>query len=302
MNVISSFEIQEHVCLLMPLCGRSLFMGLGPLERPRTHLQKVRSIMVQLLQALDFVHALGIIHADIKPDNLLFCNDDNDEVVLIDFGSAMSDTDGQRFYIQSRFYRSPEVILGIPYDDAIDVWSAGCIAAELYVDFPIFACETESDCIHAMVALLGMFPTSLIRTSRRWQRFFQMTRDGFVPKDDPADVLLNRHCSREIFQALGIMSLEELIREKEPATDEAEAASLASFSDFVRRLLAYSPNRRITAGQALRHPFILDVPLPPDWQPQPDRHRPSAALRPPAIMAVALSADLPTLNLLDLLA
>ena len=76
-------------------------------------------------------HRLGLIHCDLKPENILVKSYSRCEVKVIDLGSSCFPPDNLCSYVQSRSYRAPEVILGLPYDKKIDVWSLGCILAEL---------------------------------------------------------------------------------------------------------------------------------------------------------------------------
>ena len=91
----------------------------------------VQSITIQCLEALQFLHSLGLIHCDLKPENILVKSYSRCEVKVIDLGSSCFETDHLCSYVQSRSYRAPEVILGLPYDKKIDIWSLGCILAEL---------------------------------------------------------------------------------------------------------------------------------------------------------------------------
>lgn len=91
----------------------------------------MQSITIQVLESLQFLHGLGLIHCDLKPENILVKSYSRCEVKVIDLGSSCFETDHLCSYVQSRSYRAPEVILGLPYDKKIDVWSLGCILAEL---------------------------------------------------------------------------------------------------------------------------------------------------------------------------
>ncbi|KAL6001029.1 hypothetical protein ACLOJK_006756 [Asimina triloba] len=92
---------------------------------------RLQSITIQCLEALQFLHCLGLIHCDLKPENILVKSYSRCEVKVIDLGSSCFQTDHLCSYVQSRSYRAPEVILGLPYDKKIDIWSLGCILAEL---------------------------------------------------------------------------------------------------------------------------------------------------------------------------
>jgi len=85
----------------------------------------------QCLEALQYLHGLGIVHCDLKPENILIKSYKRCEIKVIDLGSSCFQTDNLCLYVQSRSYRAPEVMLGLQYDEKIDIWSLGCILAEL---------------------------------------------------------------------------------------------------------------------------------------------------------------------------
>lgn len=91
-----------------------------------------QTITRQCLEALVYLHGLGIIHCDLKPENILVKSYRKCEIKVIDLGSSCFQSDNLSLYVQSRSYRAPEVILGHSYDHKIDLWSLGCILAELY--------------------------------------------------------------------------------------------------------------------------------------------------------------------------
>ena len=85
---------------------------------------------------------MSVIHCDLKPENIMLETSSKSVIKVIDFGAACLLNERVYTYIQSRFYRAPEVILGIPYTMAIDMWSLGCILAELFISFPLFPGES----------------------------------------------------------------------------------------------------------------------------------------------------------------
>ena len=102
-------------------------------------------------------------------------------VHLVDFGSAGYEVGGlvpQCAYAQSRFYRAPEVLLGLRHTGAIDMWSTGCLAAELWLGLPIFGGFDEHDCVSRMCLLLGLPPEGMLETSPLAPRFFSLKRPG----------------------------------------------------------------------------------------------------------------------------
>lgn len=124
----------------------------------------IRRFAVQCLTALRFLRRLRIIHCDLKPENILLRHPSKSAITVIDFGSSCFEDEKVYTYIQSRFYRSPEVMLGLPYSTAIDMWSLGCILAELYTGYPLFPGENEQEqiqwcaaraCVRALLGCVG---------------------------------------------------------------------------------------------------------------------------------------------------
>ena len=87
---------------------------------------------------------LDIVHCDLKPENVMLRQPNRSIIKVIDFGSSCMTDERIYTYIQSRFYRAPEVIMGLPYGTPIDMWSFGCILAELFTGYPLFPGESMS--------------------------------------------------------------------------------------------------------------------------------------------------------------
>lgn len=121
------------------------------------HIKAVRSYAQQLFFALKLLKKTGILHADIKPDNILV-NENNLILKLCDFGSASTINDNEITpYLISRFYRAPEIILGIPYDYGIDMWSAGCTIYELYTGKILFSGKSNNQMLKYFMDLKGLY-------------------------------------------------------------------------------------------------------------------------------------------------
>lgn len=108
------------------------------------------------------------------------CSQNSADVKVIDFGSACFEDQTVYTYIQSRFYRSPEVLIGNPYNSSIDTWSVGCIAAELYLGLPLFPGINEFDQICRIVEMLGIPPMSMLKMGKNTSKYFvsQSDEDG----------------------------------------------------------------------------------------------------------------------------
>ncbi len=136
-NLIDHFMFREHKCLTFELLGPSLYDLIKNRKNPGLPRDRVRRLMSSVLDGLVFVRRANIIHCDLKPENVLLINSDGtddtllDKVKIIDFGSSCL-VDKQCYpYIQSRFYRAPEVILRLNYGQPIDMWSFGCLVFEM---------------------------------------------------------------------------------------------------------------------------------------------------------------------------
>ncbi|XP_031474803.1 shaggy-related protein kinase epsilon-like [Nymphaea colorata] len=203
----------------------------------------------QILRSLAYIHGvLGVCHRDIKPQNLLV-NPHTHQLKLCDFGSAKMLVAGEPniSYICSRYYRAPELIFGATeYTTAIDMWSAGCVLAELLLGQPLFPGESGVDQLVEIIKILGTPTREEIRCMNPNYTDFKFPQIKANPW-------------HKVF----------------PKKTSPDAVDLAS------RLLQYSPNMRLTALEACAHPFFDDLrdpnarlpngcPFPPlfDFQPQ----------------------------------
>ncbi|PKA49906.1 Serine/threonine-protein kinase AFC3 [Apostasia shenzhenica] len=138
------FYHQEHLFIVCELLRANLyeFQKFNQDSGGDTYftLHRIQVTARQCLKALEYLHHLNIIHCDLKPENILIKSYSRCEIKVIDLGSSCFMTDNLCLYVQSRSYRAPEVILGLPYDEKIDLWSLGCILAELYTGDPEPVC------------------------------------------------------------------------------------------------------------------------------------------------------------------
>ena len=120
-----------------------------------------------------------LIHCDLKPENILLKNLESPVIKIIDFGSACDERQTVYTYIQSRFYRSPEVLLGLPYSSAIDMWSLGCIVVELFLGLPLFPGSSEYNQVSRITEMLGLAPTWMLEMGKQSGEFFEKVHDEF---------------------------------------------------------------------------------------------------------------------------
>ncbi|XP_023230924.1 cyclin-dependent kinase 4-like [Centruroides vittatus] len=210
--------------------------GLGP--------EKIRHIMFQMACGVDFLHSNRIVHRDLKPQNVLITN--SGEVKLADFGLA-------RIYEQhtaltsvvvTLWYRSPEVLLQSSYATSVDIWSCGCIFAELFRRRPLFCGQSEANQLGKIFEIIGTPPES------EWPRDISIPWTAF------------RHCTT--------VPLETVV-----------PAICPEGKDLLQKMLIFDPNKRISAKQALKHKYFNGLePYVPPVPPRKTRSRVSVGTTP----------------------
>ena len=125
-----------------------------------------------MLHGLAHLSKIKIIHCDLKPENVVFTDSTRQAVKIIDFGSACTEFKQGFVYVQSRFYRSPEVVLGLPYDQAVDMWSFGCILAELVTGRPLFPAIDEKELLEWIRIRIGDMPEHMIKKCTKRRQFY----------------------------------------------------------------------------------------------------------------------------------
>ena len=200
----------------------------------------IRRFTKQLLNSLVLLKSKKVIHCDLKPENILLAHPAHSEIKVIDFGSSCMEHEKVYTYIQSRFYRSPEVILGMSYGMPIDMWSLGCILAELLTGYPIFPGENEQEQLACIMEVFGPPDKHLIEKSSRRKLFFDSVGK---PRLTVSSKGKRRRPSSK--------TLQQVLR----CDDEA-------FLDFLSRCLRWDPDRRMKPDDATHHEFITGVKAP----------------------------------------
>ena len=171
-NFTQSFYFRGHLCISTELLGMNLYEFIKCHDFRGFSLTLIRCFTRQLLSSLILLKSHKVIHCDLKPENILLAHPAHSEIKVIDFGSSCLENEKVYTYIQSRFYRSPEVILGMTDGLPIDMWSLGCILAELLTGYPIFPGENEQEQLSCIMEVFGPPEKHLIEKSTRKKLFF----------------------------------------------------------------------------------------------------------------------------------
>ncbi|KMQ49218.1 hypothetical protein HL42_0292 [Trichophyton rubrum] len=263
-----TFIHRQHLCLVFELLSVNLYELIKQNQFRGLSTTLVRVFAQQLLNGLALLNKARLIHCDLKPENILLKNLESPIIKIIDFGSACDERQTVYTYIQSRFYRSPEVLLGLPYSSAIDMWSLGCIVVELFLGLPLFPGSSEYNQIARITEMLGLPPVWMLENGKQAGEFFEKTQDEFGRQSfrlKSMEQYSREHNTKEqpskkYFQAT---TLPEIIRSyamprknMKQAEIDREMNNRVAFIDFVRGLLSINPLERWSPQQAKLHPFI----------------------------------------------
>ncbi|XP_077425334.1 dual specificity tyrosine-phosphorylation-regulated kinase 4 isoform X2 [Vanacampus margaritifer] len=230
------FYFRNHLCISFELLGVNLYELIKKNNFQGFSVALIRRFTHALLRCLQMLHREKIIHCDLKPENILLSQRGPGNIKVVDFGSSCYEQQRVYTYIQSRFYRSPEVILGHPYSMAIDMWSLGCILAELYTGYPLFPGESEVEQIACIMELLGMPPNDFVQSASRRRLFFDS-------KGNPRNTTNSKGKKR---------------RPNSKELSTTLKTNDALFLDFITRCLTWDPTKRMTPDEGLQHDWILE--------------------------------------------
>jgi len=269
-RLLTQFMYRNHICFVFELLSMNLYQLLQTSKFAGFPLNVIKKFAKQLLHALAFLGRpdVDVIHCDLKPENIVLRHSKKTSLKVIDFGSSCRSKKRNYTYIQSRYYRSPEVMLGLPYSTAIDMWSLGCVLVEMHTGRPLFAGSNPLQQMEQMVKVLGMIPQDMLERSSPHLRFKFFDRK----KGQPDWSLRQRKRKRDEQECIApssdpMASLSEIImprrtgaRLKIPAASSRQQQNSPQnyelFIDLVYKMLAYRPEERITPNEALKHPFL----------------------------------------------
>jgi len=281
-KMLSHFVFRNHQCIVFEMLYCNLYELLRNTNFKGISLNLIRKFARQILRTLAFLSQLPepVIHCDLKPENVLLCHPRKSAIKVIDFGSACKSSEKMYSYIQSRFYRAPEVLMGLLYDTAIDMWSLGCVLVEMHTGEPLFAGKSTHDQMGRIIEVFGLPPKEMINKAPQKQRGVmfevvthsansvqyrfrpvpqksksksssssdsstssELSAVAVVPRGRHLHVILGRDAGGPSGRRRG-----------EPGHGPQE---YGLFIDLLERMLHYEPDKRISPWEALNHPFLF---------------------------------------------
>lgn len=281
-RLLDTFMHREHLCLVFEILASNLYELIKQNQFHGLSMKLVKSLTRQLLDACGQLKNFQIIHCDLKPENILLCLPDKPDIKIIDFGSACFRRQTIYSYIQSRFYRSPEVILGLPYTESIDMWSLGCIVGELFLGLPMFPGSSEYNQLFKIIDMLGNPPRHMIDVGRNSLNYFVKTppseangkptyklktheeylefvrvckgKEDVSKAEQPNKNYFNHRLLKDI-----ILNYKMPSRKMTQSMIDKEYRDRHLLVDFLSKVLNLNPLERLTPQEALKHPFVNDA-------------------------------------------
>ncbi|XP_041746544.1 homeodomain-interacting protein kinase 2 isoform X1 [Coregonus clupeaformis] len=273
------FQHKNHTCLVFEMLEQNLYDFLKQNKFSPLPLKYIRPVLQQVATALMKLKSLGLIHADLKPENIMLVDPSRQpyRVKVIDFGSASHVSKAVcSTYLQSRYYRAPEIILGLPFCEAIDMWSLGCVIAELFLGWPLYPGASEYDQIRYISQTQGLPAEYLLSAGTKTTRFFNRVTDSTnyplwrlkTPEDHEGETAIkSKEARKYIFNCLDdmaqVQSTVNMMTDLEGSDMLAEKADRREFIDLLTKMLTIDADKRITPIETLNHPFITMTHLLP---------------------------------------
>ncbi|KAF3854530.1 hypothetical protein F7725_022585 [Dissostichus mawsoni] len=260
------FQHKNHTCLVFEMLEQNLYDFLKQNKFSPLPLKYIRPVLQQVATALMKLKSLGLIHADLKPENIMLVDPSRQpyRVKVIDFGSASHVSKAVcSTYLQSRYYRAPEIILGLPFFEAIDMWSLGCVIAELFLGWPLYPGASEYDQIRYISQTQGLPAEYLLSAGTKTTRFFNRDPDSTYPlwrlkiqEDHEGETgIKSKEARKYIFNCLDDMAQVNMTSDLEGSEMLAEKADRREFIDLLTKMLTIDADKRITPIETLNHPF-----------------------------------------------
>ncbi|XP_075997922.1 homeodomain-interacting protein kinase 3a isoform X2 [Genypterus blacodes] len=275
-RALECFQHCNHTCLVFEMLEQNLYDFLKQNKFSPLPLKIIRPILLQVATALMKLKSLGLIHADLKPENIMLVDPARQpyRVKVIDFGSASHVSKAVcSTYLQSRYYRAPEIILGLPFCEAIDMWSLGCVIAELFLGWPLYPGALEYDQIRYISQTQGLPGEHLLKKGTKTSRFFSKESDSpyaswrikTTEEHEKETGLKSKEARKYIFSCLNDIAHVNLVPSPDNGDIQAEKTDRGEFVSLLKSMLLIDAEERTVPSSVLSHPFLtmthlLDYP------------------------------------------
>ncbi|XP_070686386.1 homeodomain-interacting protein kinase 3-like [Pempheris klunzingeri] len=275
-RALECFQHRSHTCLVFEMLEQNLYDFLKQNKFSPLPLKIIRPVLQQVATALKKLKSLGLIHADLKPENIMLVDPSRQpyRVKVIDFGSASHVSKAVcSTYLQSRYYRAPEIILGLPFCEAIDMWSLGCVIAELFLGWPLYPGALEYDQIRYISQTQGLPTEQLLNKGTKTSRFFSKESDSpyaswrlkTTEEHEKETGLKSKEARKYIFSCLDDIAHVNLVLSPDNSDMQAEKADRREFVSLLKSMLLIDAEDRTVPASVLNQPFLtmthlLDYP------------------------------------------
>jgi serine/threonine-protein kinase PRP4 len=264
-RLLRYFTYRGHLCLVFECMWDNLRVALKKYTKDKgMSLRAVRAYTKQLLVALQHIHRCGVIHADIKPDNILISAGHN-ITKICDLGSAVELTEIEPTpYLVSRFYRAPEIVLGAKYGPQSDTFALGATLCEIFTGKILFPGRSNNDMLRHFMELKGKPPKQFIKSGMTWKQHFDENLDfQFVDSDK----VTRKKKVRTITDCSAKRSIADLImarvgpekQKSSDAEDQLYVKKAKQFADLINQMTMLDPEKRATPEDLLKHPFVVET-------------------------------------------
>uniref|UniRef100_A0A3B5ANA1 Protein kinase domain-containing protein n=1 Tax=Stegastes partitus TaxID=144197 RepID=A0A3B5ANA1_9TELE len=238
------FFHEESICMNLELLDQNLIDYLDDRGNPGLPVTEIRPVLHQLATALFHLHSIGVVHLDLKPENVMVVDRTQQpvRVKIIDFGLASLLSEIQvGDYRGTNMYMAPEMMLAAPFDETHDMWSLGVIAAELAMGSMLYPGETDYDVLSCIIETQGQPPDDVLNRGMQTSLYF--------------------HCQRNKRQPWRLKSPEEFQRDSGLHPEDSRDIQLTCLDDIallslIKSMLHLDPGQRVKAREALQHPFF----------------------------------------------
>ncbi|KAM8960444.1 homeodomain-interacting protein kinase 4-like [Pelodytes ibericus] len=265
------FYDESKCYLVFELLHKNLFEYQKEIRFAPLPVRHIRTITAQVLKALSKLKELSIMHTDLKPENIMLVDQKRYpfRVKVIDFGCSIFFSEVRNMkepYIQSRFYRAPEILLGLPFCEKVDMWSLGCIIAELHLGCPLYPGSSQYEQIRYICETQGLPSSYLLNAASKAPLFFKMKAEspGWTKWELKTVDEFQMQSKVKPLETREYMlkSLDQIELVHYPDLDYADPDVIDEYYErkkmvqLIKRILTWDSHERITPKAAMKHPFL----------------------------------------------